>query len=287
MIYSMTGFANSARDFGRGVLSLELRTVNSRFLDLHFRIAEELRGVEPILRELFSEKIGRGKLECRLGFVAAGGALSRELSQETLQRLAEIEKTVRDAFPAAQPLSVGEVLKWPGLFGEDAINFADLHAAVVEMTRQAISDLAATRAREGEKLATAIRERLARIRAIVSEVTPLLPIAQAAHTEKLRQKLLEALGSADDERVRQEVVLFAQKADVAEELTRLSTHVEEVERVLTKGGAVGKRLDFLMQELNREANTLGSKAVAKEISAAAMELKLMIEQMREQIQNLE
>ena len=287
MICSMTGFANSVRDFGRGVLSLELRTVNSRFLDLHFRITEELRATEPGLRELFSEKIGRGKLECRLGFVAAGGSGNRELSVDTLERLAALQARVQAALPDAAPLSVGEVLKWPGMFGEDAIDQAELQAAVLDMARQAIAELTATRAREGDKLAAAIRERLSRIRAIVDEVTPLLPIAQAAHSEKLRQKLLDALGSADDERVRQEVVLFVQKADVAEELTRLLTHVDEVERVLAKGGAVGKRLDFLMQELNREANTLGSKAVAKEISAAALELKLLIEQMREQIQNLE
>ena len=287
MICSMTGFANNVRDFGRGVLSLELRTVNSRFLDLHFRVAEELRAVEPLLRELFSEKIGRGKLECRLGFVAAGSSANRELSAEALLKLATLEGKVRAALPDAMPLSVAEVLKWPGMFGEDAINPAELQAAILDMARQAIGELAATRAREGEKLSAAIRERLARIRSIVLEVTPLLPIAQAAHSEKLRQKLLEALGSADDERVRQEVVLFVQKADVAEELTRLSTHVDEVERVLLKGGSVGKRLDFLMQELNREANTLGSKAVAKEISAAAIELKLMIEQIREQVQNLE
>ena len=287
MICSMTGFANSVRDFGRGVLSLELRTVNSRFLDLHFRISEELRSTEPALRELFSEKVGRGKLECRLGFMAAQGSVQRELSNESLEKLARWETSVRAVLPDALPLSVGEVLKWPGMFGEDAINPAELQTAVLEMARRAIEELTSTRAREGEKLSAAICERLVRIREIVAEVTPLLPIAQAAHSEKLRQKLLDALGSADDERVRQEVVLFVQKADVAEELTRLSTHVEEVERVLKKGGAVGKRLDFLMQELNREANTLGSKAVAKEISSAAMELKLMIEQMREQIQNLE
>lgn len=287
MICSMTGFANSVRDFGRGVLNLELRTVNSRFLDLHFRVAEELRAVEPLLRELFCEKIGRGKLECRLGFVAAGSSANRELSAEALLKLATLERKVRAALPDAMPMSVAEVLKWPGMFGEDAINPAELQAAILDMARQALGELAATRAREGEKLSAAIRERLVRIRGIVTEVTPLLPIAQAAHSEKLRQKLLEAMGSADDERVRQEVVLFVQKADVAEELTRLSTHVDEVERVLVKGGSVGKRLDFLMQELNREANTLGSKAVANEISGAAIELKLMIEQIREQVQNLE
>lgn len=286
MICSMTGFASGVHDFGRGVLSLELRTVNSRFLDLHFRIAEELRAAEPALRELFSAEFGRGKLECRLGFVA-GGSGPRELSVDALRQLVDLQKRVRAEMHDATLLSVAEVLRWPGIFGEDAVDAGELQAAVLGLAKRAIAELAATRAREGERLADAIRERLARIRVVVAEVEPLLPVAQANYSEKLRQKLIDALGSADDERVRQEVVLFVQKADVAEELTRLTTHVDEVERVLAKGGAVGKRLDFLMQELNREANTLGSKAVAKELSAAAIELKLLIEQMREQIQNLE
>jgi uncharacterized protein (TIGR00255 family) len=284
----MTGFASANRDLGRGVLSLEFRSVNSRYLDLHFRMPDELRAVEPALRELISEKLSRGKLECRLGFSAAGASnLARELNAEALARLAGLEAQVRERLPQAAPLSVAEVLKWPGLFGDESVDPAALQAAVVEMGRQALIELAATREREGAKLAQTIRERLVRIREIVREVAPLVPAAQAAYGEKLKQRLIEALGSADDERVRQEIVLFAQRADVAEELSRLSTHVDEVERVLKKGGAVGKRLDFLMQELNREANTLGSKAVVKEISTAAMELKLLIEQMREQIQNLE
>jgi uncharacterized protein (TIGR00255 family) len=288
MIYSMTGFASANRDLGRGVLSLEFRSVNSRYLDLHFRMADELRSVEPALRELISDKLSRGKVECRLGFSAAGSsALAREMNEDALSRLSALEAQVRARLPQAAPLSVAEVLKWPGLFGDESVDPAALQAAVVEMGRQALVELAATREREGAKLAETIRERLVRIREIVREVAPLVPAAQAAYGEKLRQRLIEALGSADDERVRQEIVLFAQRADVAEELSRLSTHVDEVERVLKKGGGVGKRLDFLMQELNREANTLGSKAVVKEISTAAMELKLLIEQMREQIQNLE
>jgi uncharacterized protein (TIGR00255 family) len=288
MIYSMTGFASANRDLGRGVLSLEFRSVNSRYLDLHFRMADELRSVEPALRELISDKLSRGKVECRLGFSAAGSsALACEMNEDALARLSALEAQVRARLPQAAPLSVAEVLKWPGLFGDESVDPAALQAAVVEMGRQALVELAATREREGAKLAETIRERLVRIREIVREVAPLVPAAQAAYGEKLRQRLIEALGSADDERVRQEIVLFAQRADVAEELSRLSTHVDEVERVLKKGGGVGKRLDFLMQELNREANTLGSKAVVKEISTAAMELKLLIEQMREQIQNLE
>ena len=288
MIYSMTGFAGANRDLGRGVLSLEIRSVNSRYLDVHFRMPDELRSAEPALRELISEKLSRGKIECRLGFAAAGtGALGREMNEESLARLAALEAQVRSRLPEAVPLSVAEVLKWPGLFGDESVDPAALQTAVLEMGRGVLVELAATRQREGAKLAETIHERLIRIRQIVREVAPLVPAAQAAYGEKLKQRLIDALGNADDERVRQEIVLFAQRADVAEELSRLSAHVDEVERVVRKGGAVGKRLDFLMQELNREANTLGSKAVVKEISSAAMELKLLIEQMREQIQNLE
>lgn len=287
MIYSMTGFASGSRDFGRGVLSLEIKTVNSRFLDLHFRIGDELRFVEPALRELLTEGLGRGKVDCRIGFSPSSGGGGREVNADALGALARLEAKIRDALPQAVPLSVGEVLRWPGIFGDDSVEPARLQSASLDLVRAALQDLAASRAREGTKLAQAILERIARLRVITAEVAPLIPAAQAAHAEKLRNRLVEALGSADDERVRQEVVLFAQKADVSEELVRLVTHADEVERVLAKGGAVGKRLDFLMQELNREANTLGSKAVVKEISQASMELKLLIEQIREQVQNLE
>lgn len=289
MIYSMTGFASANRHINNSVLTVEIRTVNSRYLDLVFRMPDELRSIEPALRELLSEKLSRGKVDCRLGFSAATSGLSDNLCEETLTRLATLEEKVRARLPLAAPLSVAEILKWPGLFGDESIDPATAHPAILETCRQVIADVVATRAREGEKLAAAIHERLVRIRAIVNEVTPLVPTAQAAHGEKLKQRLLDALGSADDDRIRQEIVIFAQRADITEELSRLSAHVSEVERVLNQrdSSGVGKRLDFLMQELNREANTLGSKAVVKEISSAAMELKLLIEQMREQIQNLE
>ena len=173
------------------------------------------------------------------------------------------------------------------MFGDDSLDVEALAAATLELAREAVADFAATRAREGEKLAAVILERVARMRELVVDVAPRIPVAQAAFQDKLKQRLVDALGSADDERVRQEVAVFAVRIDVAEELARLSTHLDEVERVLQAGGATGKRLDFLMQELNREANTLGSKSVVTEVSQTAMELKLLIEQMREQIQNLE
>ena len=288
MIYSMTGYAARTLDVERGALHIELKSVNSRYLDFQFRIGEELRAIELPLREMFSARLSRGKLECRLGFSAANsGSQQQVLNSELLQRLKCFEMQVRSELADAAPLSVNELLRWPGMFGDDTLDVDTLLPRSLELARLALEDFTASRAREGEKLAAVILERVARMRELVVEVTPRIPAAQAAFQDKLKQRLVDALGSADDERIRQEVAVFAVRIDVAEELARLSTHLDEVERVLKTGGACGKRLDFLMQELNREANTLGSKSVVAEVSQTAMELKLLIEQMREQIQNLE
>jgi uncharacterized protein (TIGR00255 family) len=211
----------------------------------------------------------------------------QHLNGELLERLKMFEAQVRAELPGAAPLAVSDVLRWPGMFGDDSLDIATLVPACLALTKDALEDFAASRAREGEKLSAVILERVARMRELVREVAPRIPAAQAAFQEKLKQRLIDAIGSCDDERVRQELAVFSVRIDVAEELARLSTHLDEVERVLKAGGASGKRLDFLMQELNREANTLGSKSVVSEVSQAAMELKLLIEQMREQIQNLE
>ena len=184
-------------------------------------------------------------------------------------------------------MAVGEVLRWPGIFGEESVDQEALLAAVLETAKQALDDFSASRRREGEKLKQVILERVARMRVLVEQVAPHIPAAQAAFQDRLKQRLIDAIGSADDERIRTEVGLFAVRIDVAEELNRLSAHLDEVERILSRGGAAGKRLDFLMQELNREANTLASKSVAPDVGNVAMELKLLIEQMREQIQNIE
>ena len=288
MIYSMTGYAARALDFERGALHIELKSVNSRYLDFQFRISEELRAIELPLRDLFSANLTRGKIECRLGFSAhASGNQTLALNGDLLQQLKTLDAQVRYEMPQAASLSVNEVLRWPGMFGDDNLDTDIVLPRCLELARLALDDFAASRAREGQKLATVIMERVTRMRELVAEVTPRIPAAQAAFQEKLKQRLIDALGSADDERIRQEVAVFAVRIDVAEELARLSTHLDEVERVLKAGGACGKRLDFLMQELNREANTLGSKSVVAEVSQTAMDLKLLIEQMREQIQNLE
>lgn len=284
----MTGYAVKARDLERGTLQLELKSVNSRYLDFHFRIVDDLRALEIPLRELLSSKLARGKIECRLSFhAAAARAEQLQINGDLLDVLKSLNTRVLGEMPSAAPLTVNEVLRWPGMFGEQGIDFAALGPEVLALAREVLVEFTACRAREGEKLAAMIVDRVNAMRAIVAAVAPRIPEAQALFTEKLRQRLTEALGGANDDRVLQEVAVFATRIDVAEELSRLTTHLDEVERVLKAGGAVGKRLDFLMQELNREANTLASKSAITEVSQSAMELKLLIEQMREQIQNLE
>ena len=284
----MTGYAVKTRDLERGTLQLELKSVNSRYLDFHFRIADDLRALEMPLRELLASRLSRGKVECRLNFnAAAARAEQLRPNADLLAALRAMNDEVRAAHPEAQPLSVNEILRWPGMFGEQGIDYAALQPEVLALAGEVLADFTATRAREGEKLAAMIVDRVRAMRDIVARVAPRIPEAQALFADKLRQRLVEAIGNASDDRILQEVAVFATRIDVAEELSRLTAHLDEVERVLKKGGAVGKRLDFLMQELNREANTLGSKSAVTEVSQASMDLKLLIEQMREQIQNLE
>ena len=287
MVQSMTGFAVATATFEGGSLQLELKGVNSRFLDLHFKVADDLRQFEMVLRETLTAKVPRGKVECRLYYAlnhekAVGGSVNPEL----LNQLVALQQAVQTALPTAAPLTTAEALRWPGMLGEQSIEFSTLGPQVQSALGAAIKDFVASREREGEKLASMILDRVAAMRERVKIVEPLIPVAQAAYAEKLRQKLLEVLSVADEDRIRQEIAVYATKIDVAEELSRLVTHLDEVERVLKKGESVGKRLDFLMQELNREANTLGSKSVVAEVSQTAMELKLLIEQIREQVQNL-
>ena len=288
MICSMTGYAVKTRDIDRGSLQLEIKSVNSRYLDFHFRITEELRALEMPLRELLAARMSRGKVECRLSFNAATARGEQlQLNGELLGSLKNLSDQVRGEMPEARPLSVNDVLRWPGMFGDQVVDFAALSPVILALAREAIDDFTATRGREGEKLAAMIVDRVNAMREVVRQVAPRIPEAQQLFTDKLRQRLQDALGNASDDRILQEVAVFATRIDVAEEISRLSTHLDEVERILKQGGASGKRLDFLMQELNREANTLGSKSAIIEVSQAAMDLKLLIEQMREQIQNLE
>jgi uncharacterized protein (TIGR00255 family) len=281
----MTGYAQAAAGSPRGTLSLELRSVNSRFLDVVFRIPDELRALEPGLREAITARITRGKVDCRVA-LAEGEGVAPKLNEEALGRLRAVAEAARRAFPDAAPPTLAELLRWPGVLGAEA-DTEKLRATANALCKRVLDELTAARAREGAKLAAFITERVRDMRTQVEKVKPLVPEAVAAYQQKITERLREAIGNADEERVRVEIALFASKADVAEELDRLNAHLGEVERVLKAGGAVGKRLDFLAQELNREANTLGSKSASAAVSECALELKLLIEQIREQVQNLE
>ena len=284
----MTGYAALRREIGQVALAVELKSVNSRFLDIQFRLPEELRPVEPALRELLTSAMSRGKVECRMAIESAAGAAPRLAINETLlAALAQADRKIREALPEAQPLRVGEVLHWPGVLANDEAGAEALHEESTALVKAAVAEFAATRAREGDKLKAMILERIERMHTRLAQLQSHVPDAIAAYQEKLAARLREVLATSDEERIRHEIALFGVKIDIAEELSRLGAHLEEVRRVLAAGGAVGKRLDFLMQELNREANTLGSKSVSKELSDTSLDFKLLIEQMREQIQNIE
>jgi len=284
----MTGYAVAAADSPRGRLSLELRSVNARFLDLQFRIAEELRALEPMLREMLTARVSRGKLDCRFYLNEAGiTEKPQRLNAEALARLRQLSEEAAKAFPEAGALRVADVLRWPGVIAEEPADEEKMRAIAAGLCRKALEDLVATRSREGAKLAASVLERVAAMRRRVDEVAPLVPQSVAAYQAKITERLREAIGSADDDRIRAEIAVFATKVDVDEELERLRAHLSEVERTLSKGGAAGKRLDFLAQELNRESNTLASKAASQAVSDCALELKLLVEQIREQVQNIE
>ncbi len=285
---SMTGYAAESADIAGAHVTLELRAVNSRFLDLSFRMGEDFRAMEPGLRERITNRVKRGKLECRLNLAArADAALPAELNGALLDQLGALSASARRAFPEAGALNVAEILRWPGMLGDNTLDGEALQAGTLAMLERALEQFNASRAREGAKLKTVILERLQAMREHVARIRPRTPEIVAAYREKLQKRLEELLPMPDHDRIHQEVALFAQKIDVDEELDRLLTHLAEVERVLGSGGAAGKRLDFLMQELNREANTLGSKSVSLELTQTSVELKVLIEQMREQIQNIE
>jgi uncharacterized protein (TIGR00255 family) len=288
MIASMTGFAAAAQESAQGSLAVELKTVNHRYLEFQTRIPEELRPLEPAMREAVGAKLTRGKVDCRVTFTPVTTAARALMPDaQALSTLHAASQAVLSRFPEARSLSVAEILHWPGVLADESLSPEKLKEQVLGLLERAIADLNASRSREGAKLDAVLRERLDRMSELVREAQPLIPGAMKAFQDKLAAKLAEAGAAPSDERVHQEVVLYAARIDVDEELSRLTTHVAEFRRVLDRGGACGKRLDFLCQELNREANTLGSKSVANEMTRTSVELKVLIEQMREQVQNIE
>ena len=288
MIISMTGFAAAAAELPGASLSVELRSVNHRFLDISLRLPDELRTIEGAVRETLAGSLRRGKVDCRVALNRAqAGACGLAVDADQVRRLTTAAEAVASLVPGVSPLSVHEVLRWPGVLAEPTVDPAELAARTLGLVGDALRDLSAARKREGARTAAVLEQCCAGIEAQVARVAPRIPAVHAAYNEKLAGRLREAGLDPNEERLRQELALFATKVDVAEEIARLTTHVSEVRRVIAAGGSAGKRLDFLAQELHREANTLGSKSVDTEVSQAALELKVLIEQMREQVQNVE
>ena len=284
----MTGFAAAAHESALGHLGVDIRTVNHRYLEFQTRVPEEIRPLEPSMREAVAARLTRGKVDCRVTFTPATAAQRTLVPDDVaLSALGDASRRVEERLPQARPLSVAEVLHWPGVLAEATLSPDRVREDLMRILDRALGELDQTRRREGAKLEQVLRERLARMSELVTEARPLVPGAVKAYQEKLAAKIAEAAASPSDERVHQEIVLYAARIDVDEEIARLGTHITEFLRVMDRGGACGKRLDFLCQELNREANTLGSKSVASEMTRISVELKVLIEQMREQVQNIE
>jgi uncharacterized protein (TIGR00255 family) len=297
-VASMTGFAAGNSATPRVTVSVELKSVNARFLELAMRLPDELRSLEAGARELLASRLTRGKVDVRVTLTRDSSASDARLNQVALSRLVAIAADAQAAIPAAGPLGLADILRWPGVIESGDEDIEQLREPFARALEQALELLTQTRLREGDALRLALLERCEGIDRILTDLRTQVPAILAMLGRKLQERLSQALVPAlsgsnhlsreeVNDRIRQEVTLYGMRADVDEELQRLATHVVEVRRVLSAGGAVGRRLDFLMQELNREANTVGSKASAIEMTNAAVELKLLIEQMREQIQNLE
>jgi len=300
-VYSMTGYASAQTSGSTGAtepapsarLGLEIRSVNSRFLDVAFRLPEELRYLEPGLRERVNARLKRGKVELRLTLESDALGLVPEPTPRLLQRLSALQDSVRAWLPAATPLSVAEVIRLAGSESSSARTWSD--AQVLELADQVLAALLEARAREGARLGAMLADHISQLRALALHAKPLIPVLVEQQRQRFLDRWREALALTDGstlpeaarDRALTEVSAFAMRIDVAEELTRLHSHFDEIDRLVGKGGEIGKRLDFLIQELHREANTMGSKSAALELTHISVDMKVLIEQMREQVQNIE
>jgi len=297
-VYSMTGYANASagepsKGLSAGAVSVEMRSVNGRFLDLSLRLPDELRALEPALREMVGAQIKRGKVELRISLARDAETALPELATEPLRRLAELQRQVQAQLPQAASLTVHEALHWC----RGSTSLPPQEGTVMQAARAAGAALREARAREGARLVAVLMERLAELRRLAANAAPLVPQVVQRQQQRFIERWQEALQSTGmaqslpaltlQERALTEAASYAIRIDVAEELARLGAHLDEIERLLNAGGELGKRLDFLIQELQREANTLGSKSAVLELSALSVEMKVAIEQMREQVQNIE
>ncbi|MCO3273947.1 YicC family protein [Pseudomonas aeruginosa] len=287
MVHSMTAFARVEQAGTHGTLNWELRSVNHRYLEPHLRLPDAFRDLEGAVREALRQGLSRGKVECTLRFAEETAGKSLQVDQERARQLVAAAEGVAALIHQPAPLDPLAVLAWPGVLVADSADPQALNAAALEAFGQALEQLKAGRSREGLELAKLLNDRLDAMLVEVGNLRELVPTMLANQRQKILDRFAELKAELDPQRLEQELVLLAQKSDVAEELDRLATHVGEVRRVLKAGGAAGRRLDFLMQELNREANTLGSKAFDPRSTQAAVNLKVLIEQMREQVQNIE
>ena len=285
----MTGFAHASAEYAGKNIDIEIRSVNHRFLDVQFKLPDDLRCLESNMREKIVSNIARGKLECRIQLGSTHQQQSSlHINQPLVQQLANINQKLRKKHSNLGKLTVADILRFPGVLTAAETDKEELARVVGQLLEQVLDDFVAARRREGEKLKAHIIERLDLMEAIVGALEELFPSLLQNHIARSRSRLAEAVANIDEDRLKQEFALFMQKADVDEEFNRLRTHIAEVRRIVTEqSGSIGKRLDFLMQELNREANTLGSKSIAGECTQVSVELKVLIEQMREQVQNIE
>jgi uncharacterized protein (TIGR00255 family) len=303
-VYSMTGYASVQSSTAQAVpetepghdsssrLGVEIRSVNSRFLDLAFRLPDELRQAEPALRELLTGKLKRGKVEVRVSLESVSASNLRAPSPATLQRLGSLEDSIKSWLPQAAPLSVADVLR---IATNEDKKPHDYSEQLLQLARQAVNELMSAREREGARLALMLLDRTAQLRTLAESAVPMVPKLVEQQKSRFLERWKEALalGSSNvlpeiaQDRALTEATAFAIRIDVAEEITRLASHLDEIDRLLASGGELGKRLDFLIQELHREANTLGSKSASLELTRVSVDMKVLIEQIREQVQNIE
>tara|TARA_B100000809_G_scaffold266317_1_gene328456 strand:+ start:4775 stop:5629 length:855 start_codon:yes stop_codon:yes gene_type:complete len=284
----MTAFSRQQSEQEWGSLTWEIRSVNHRYLEVSLRLPDLFRGLENSIRGAVRKKLSRGKIECQLRYKAGESFQSElHLNRALIQKLIQANMEIEQLTGASTVLSSTEILRWPGVIQDQEFDITAIEKPAFELFGDALEDLVASRQREGEELKGFIQKRIDSIRKIVSTVKTAMPEILAAQRQNLADKLDALKADLEPSRLEQEITLLAQKADVDEELDRLASHLNEVERVLSNAGQKGRRLDFLMQELNREANTLSSKSIVAETTLSAVELKVLIEQMREQIQNVE
>jgi uncharacterized protein (TIGR00255 family) len=287
MIHSMTAFARRESQGDWGAFTIELRSVNHRYLELGLRLPEEVRILEPRIRDKMNQALGRGKVDCTIRYQAPAEYTSLEINRELVTQLAHVTREIDGIIYNPAPVNSFDVLRWPGVLQLPTPDPERLHAEAMGLLDAALTELIATRAREGDKLKDLLLQRCTAMSEIVTQVNARRPEVLARARERLDTKLAELKGELDPSRLEQELVLLAQRLDVEEELDRLTAHLGEVRRVLEQKEPVGRRLDFLMQELNREANTLSSKSQDVDTTRYAVDLKVLIEQMREQVQNIE